>query len=56
MIKELQAKYKGYSKMALIFEIAKIRKDTIEECIDAIAYCVSASECDEVLNELKEQK
>ena len=32
------------------------RADAIDECIDAIADCISASECDEVLNELKEQK
>lgn len=32
------------------------RADAIDECIDAIAYCISASECDEVLNKLKEQK
>lgn len=36
MIKELQAKYKGYSKMALIFEIAKIREDTIDDAIHSL--------------------
>ena len=33
---QVKAKYKGYSKMSLIFEIDKIRKNTIDECIKAI--------------------
>lgn len=33
----------------------QIREKTIDECINAIAFCVSASECDEILNRLKEK-
>ena len=53
--------YKYTDNYAYGFEEGKVdgykrgKADAIDECIDALDYCVTVSECQSALRELKEQ-